>query len=121
MISNQSMNDVMLATDKTSTSPAAAAKLASIQDSSPVPSPHDQSFESMDPEAARAESCGNKKIILQSSPVSEAVSLFLQSRPCHELLSMYAEKEYTLENLYFWRHISDYRKMLESGDAERVS
>lgn len=81
-----------------------------------------ESFEDMDPEMARLESQGNRgKVVLQSSPVSEAVSLFLQSRPCHELLAMYAEKEYTLENLFFWRNISDYRKLLKEGDAAKIA
>ena len=54
-------------------------------------------------------------------PVSEAVSIFLQSRPCYDLLSHYASKEYSLENLHFWRHCMEYRALLEAENFVKTT
>lgn len=56
------------------------------------------------------------------SMVSDTISLFLRSRPCHQMLQDYADKEYSAENLYFWTHIIKYREMIQQKcDASLIA
>ncbi|XXQ34419.1 Globin family profile domain-containing protein [Plasmodiophora brassicae] len=50
-----------------------------------------------------------------SSPEEDGIlSLFLQSKACERMLLRFAEREVSLESVYFWRHVTAYLKETQS-------